>query len=31
MVNYAFLQKRSNYKGLTPTIGDSPNFLPDSK
>ena len=26
MVNYAFLQKQSNYNELTPTIDDSPNF-----
>ena len=31
MVNYVLLQKQSNYDGLTPAIGDSPNFFTDSK
>ena len=27
MVNYVLVQKQSNHNGLTPAIGDSPNFL----
>jgi hypothetical protein len=31
MVNYVLVQKQSNHNGLTPAIGDSPNFFTDSK